>query len=339
MFNSTTQRSGFLAGGNFIVDSVKIIDKWPEQDTLSTILHTKRSNGGGPYNFLKNLARLAPAISRDAVGLLGNDVEGDWVRNDCRAAGIGIDQLTVEDGLTTSLTDVMTVADTGRRTFFHSRGANAHLEAHHFDFGKTSARVFMLGYLMLLDRLDILESNGTTGASRLLKAARQHGLLTAVDCVSVEHPQCREIATASLVEADVFFVNDVEASKILGKQVDKANVEMALLEIVKLGARGTVVLHMPKGAFALNAEKNAVLKQPSLNIPKEQISGASGAGDAFAAGYLYGLHEGWSTQESLICGVCVAAKSLFSPTPSDGLATVESCLKLEEQYGYSEISG
>ena len=35
----------------------------------------------------------------------------------------------------------------------------------------------------------------------------------------------------------------------------------------------------------------------------------SGAGDAFAAGFLYGLHEGWPTEETLRFGSAVGASA------------------------------
>ena len=51
-----SERKGILAGGNFILDQVKIIDAYPEQDMLATILEERICNGGGPYNVLKDLA-------------------------------------------------------------------------------------------------------------------------------------------------------------------------------------------------------------------------------------------------------------------------------------------
>ena len=52
----STQRKGILAAGNFIVDHVKIIDDYPQQDMLASIVSESQSNGGGPYNVLKCLA-------------------------------------------------------------------------------------------------------------------------------------------------------------------------------------------------------------------------------------------------------------------------------------------
>ena len=90
-------RSGILAAGNFIIDYVKLIDAWPEQDMLTNILSETSSNGGGPYNVLKDLAAMGVAYPLEACGLTGTDVNGDWILNDCKAAGIDTKQLDSDD--------------------------------------------------------------------------------------------------------------------------------------------------------------------------------------------------------------------------------------------------
>ena len=161
----------------------------------------------------------------------------------------------------------MTVASTGRRTFFHERGANAELDVENFDFSQTKAKIFSLGYLMLLDKLDTLAEDGSTGASTVLKAARAAGLITAVDAVSTPHPSFKEIAVASLKEADIFFVNELEAWWIVGHEVTLENLESAIRDIAKMGSPGTVVIHMPQGAIAYTLDEDRIAFQPSVDLP------------------------------------------------------------------------
>ncbi len=337
--SDSVRRNGILAGGNFIVDTVKIIDSWPEQDTLCSILSHSSSNGGGPYNILKNFARLAPGLPLEACGLLGDDPQGRWVLNDCAEAGINTTQLMLRAGAATSATDAMTVGGTGRRTFFHERGANAKLDVADFDFSKTTAKIFSLGYLMLLDSLDVLGDDGSTGAAVVLKAARSAGLITAVDAVSAANPRFRKIAVASLKEADIFFVNELEAGWIIGYEVTQENLEIAIRELADLGSRGVVVLHMPQMAIAYSLPDDRIETQPSVNLPNSEIVGATGAGDAFATGFLYAVHEGWSLKQSLNCAVCVAAMSLTDSTPSGGMKGLDDCMLLAETHGYKKQAG
>ena len=59
-----------MAGGNWIVDHVKMIDRWPPQDALANIRSQFSSNGGSPYNVLKDLARLGASFPLEGVGLV-----------------------------------------------------------------------------------------------------------------------------------------------------------------------------------------------------------------------------------------------------------------------------
>ena len=78
-------RNGILAGGNWIVDHVKLINTWPPQDALASILTQSDGNGGSAYNLLKNLARLGAQFPLEAVGLVGDDSDGRAIFADCAA--------------------------------------------------------------------------------------------------------------------------------------------------------------------------------------------------------------------------------------------------------------
>ncbi len=329
-----SKRSGILAGGNFIVDSVKMIDSYPAENMLASIASESRANGGGPYNVLKDLAAMGAGFPLEAAGRVGEDANGRWILQDCQAHYIDTRQLRATPGAPTSYTDVMTVAATGRRTFFHQRGANALLEAAHFDFTQTQARLFHLAYLMLLDSLDVVDSGGSTPAAAVLQRARQAGLQTSVDIVSTENPWFGEIARAAFPFADHLVINEIEAGKILGRALctgDLGVMKEAAVEILGLGVGEAVVLHFESGAVA--AEKTAApVAQGSLQLPAGFSQGASGAGDAFAAGYLYGVHEGWPMAKRLELAVCTAAACLTDATPSAGLRPIADCLALGRRY-------
>jgi len=330
----SSQRNGILAGGNFITDYVKLIDAWPEQDTLASIRSESMSNGGGPYNILKDLACLQPELPLEACGLVGEDANGQWIVDDCEAHKIDVKQLHRTSEAATSYTDAMTVASTGRRTFFHQRGANALLSPSHFDFSTSNARVFCLGFLMLLDSLDVLEEDGETGASQILKAAGKAGLITAVDCVSTPNSQFREIVLASLRQADVLFINEFEIGQVLGREVkaDRVSLESAARELENLGG-AQIVVHCASGAVVADAS-GIIGAQGSLSLPGDFVAGASGAGDAFAAGYLLGVHDGKEVKDCLLYAVASAAQSLSHASPSGGMTSLSECLALANRVGF-----
>ncbi|MBM3826678.1 MAG: carbohydrate kinase family protein [Verrucomicrobia bacterium] len=333
-----TERRGLLAAGNFIVDYVKVIDAYPAQDTLASILGESRSNGGGPYNVLKDLAAMKAGFPLEACGLVGDDANGQWIKRDCEEHGIDVAQLHLSKEHPTSFTDAMTVQSTGRRTFFHCRGANAHFDLKHCGFGKTDARILHLGYLMLLDRMDSFEG-GQTVAAKLLFNARSAGLETSVDMVSATHPRFREIALSALPLTDHLVLNEIEAGNTLGTPVAAGDAEgliRAAEQLLAAGVKRTVTIHTEHGAVCATAE-GLRLRQASLKLPSGYSKGATGAGDAFAAGMLYGLHEGLEMQARLKLAVCAAAACLSDPTPSKGLRPVAECLALADQFGFGEF--
>ena len=118
-------RSGLLAGGNWIIDQVKMIDVYPKHEQLANISGQSQGTGGSPYNVLLDLAKLGASFPLVGAGLVGQDALGEYILDDCRSNGIDPEFISVSPGTSTSYTDVMTEIEGGRRTFFHNRGANA----------------------------------------------------------------------------------------------------------------------------------------------------------------------------------------------------------------------
>ena len=86
-------RKGILAAGSFIVDHVKLIECWPPQDSLVNIFSEENSNGGGPYNLSKDVARLFPdehPFPLAVAGMVGDDADGRWILADCQMAAFEV---------------------------------------------------------------------------------------------------------------------------------------------------------------------------------------------------------------------------------------------------------
>jgi len=313
-----------------------VVDAWPQEEGLANILSQCDGNGGGAYNVLKDLALLGAPFPLAGVGRVGDDERGRMILSDCGALGIDSSRVVAEKGVSTSFTEVVTVRSTGKRSFFHHRGANALLGASHLDFERASQRIFYLGYLFLLDGLDAPGPGGAPAARDVLRRARAAGLQTALDCASAAAGQPWEAARPVLCEVDVLFANEVEAGRLCGReidQVDRRAVEAAARDLVGLGVRGWAIVHYPGGACACSGS-GEIVWQGAVRVRPEQVAGAAGAGDALAAGVLLGLHEGWPIGRSLELGVCAAAVSLLHPTCSGGLRPHAACLAFGREQGF-----
>ena len=338
----TGSRSGIIAGGNWIVDHVKVIDTWPPQDALASILSQSSGNGGAPYNLLKNLAKLGASFPLEAVGLVGDDADGRAILADCHAHNIVTRQLRTTPAAATSYTDVMTERGTGRRTFFHQRGANVLLAPEHFDFSGTRAKFFHLGYLLLLDSLDAPDSTGRPRAATVLHSARAAGLRTSLDCVSENSDRFQSVVKPVLPAVDLFFANDFEAEKLTGiplgrgSSLNRIAVEQSARELIRLGVHEWALIHFPEGVCACSAT-GEIVWQAAVKMPAAEIKGTAGAGDAFASGVLLGMHEAWPMRQCLELGASAAAISLQDPTCSASLRAQAECLALARTLGFAEL--
>src|SRR5437763_15826171 len=86
-------RNGILAGGNWIIDQVKIIDAYPARDHLANIRSQSQGTGGSPYNVLVDLANLGAPFPLMAAGLVGNDDLGRTSLQDCSRPKSDLKQL------------------------------------------------------------------------------------------------------------------------------------------------------------------------------------------------------------------------------------------------------
>jgi len=332
-------RAGVMAGGIFIVDHTKIIDRYPEPESLAEIGDSYRSNGGGPFNLLVDLARLAAAIPLEAVGRVGDDSDGEWILSRCRSCGIDVSQLRATPAATTSSTDVMTERATGRRTFFHCPGANALLDVDDFDLSRSSARLLYFGYPTLLAHLDARHSQEGTRAAELLRRARAAGFTTCVDFVTAPAERLAAVAPAILRHTDICLMNELEAERVTGialRHGDRLVAERlddAAQALIELGVTSCAVIHAPEGAH-VRARTGETARIGSVRVPREQIVGTAGAGDAFAAGFLMVWHQGGALDAALRAGAAAAAVCLLDATTSEGLRPLSECLAFADAHGY-----
>lgn len=336
-----SMRSGIYAAGNWIIDDIKIIDEYPHQDGLTKIRTIKSNNGGAPYNVLKDLSILKTPFPLYGAGLVGDDEKGQHIINDMKSCGVDVSNLQITKDAPTSYTDVMTVSSTGRRTFFHNCGANAFFSRDYLNLD-VNAKIFHMAYILLLDRMDEVDEHGKSMASYVFEEAQRLGFKTSTDIVSEASDRFQLVAPSSLPFINYLFVNEYEISKLTGieiceggkVQLEKAN--EALDKIIDMGVNDFAFLHFPEAAIACDANK-AKTVCPAVDVPANLIKGSAGAGDAFAAGILFGIHENWPIDQCLKIGVCSGAASLFDESCSDGLKSMDDVKSLEAKFGLKTI--
>ena len=326
------ERKGIIAAGNMLVDHVHQIVQWPERGWLAEITQSERSTGGAPLNVLLTLAKMRTGMPLQAVGLVGEDSDGDYIMAMLEQYHVNRQHVQRTNFAPTSMSQVMT-DPTGQRTFFHSPGANRLLDLPAFDRLDITMKIFHLGYLLLLDSLDMPDEEFGTRSARLLALMRGQGYETSLDLVSRKgDPRYQPLVLPCLPHLDYLVINELEAGEFSGLDMRTAadaphidNIATAASQLMQAGVKQRVVIHCPEGAWGLQSGSEGQWVASRM-LKQEEIVGSVGAGDAFCAGLLYGCHERWSLSRSIHLAHACARASLLCANAIDGAKSLEELL-------------
>lgn len=300
-----SERYGITLAGTLVEDHIKLINDYPKMNMQSTIYSISRAVGGGVPNVGINLAKIDRNIKVNAVGRVGNDSNGHYLIDELRKNGIDVSGVTVSQTAGTSFTDVMTVKETGERTFFHYRGANAEFSPEDVDIANMDCRMIHVAYILMLDALDAEDSQYGTVMARFLKDLQSAGMITSIDVVSDSDGLFAEKVVPALKYTDNAFMNEIEACGISGLpprdengKILVENIKKTMEIIMSEGVGQRVIVHCPEAGFCLN-QSGEFTVVPSIKLPKGYIKGSVGAGDAFCAGCLYGIYKGFDDKKIL----------------------------------------
>jgi len=333
-------RQGIACGGVWVVDLVKVIDHYPQENSIAYICEMSRGGGGLAHNVVIDLARFDPSLPLYALGVIGNDGYGDFLVQECRRfPNVNIDQLRRTDVDVTSYTDVFSIKGSASRTFFHYPGTNRLFQPALVDVDKLPVKMFHLGYLLLMEAMDQPDQEFGTVAARLLAQLQNRNIRTSIDLVSEDSSRFRHIVPPALKYTDYCIINDWEAEKLtgislrVGNKLLVENLRMIGSTIFDFGVNDLVVIHFPEGSYLLSKQGMELL-QPSLALPDDYIVGSAGAGDSFCAGILYGIYHGWGHDLTLRFANCAGAMNLSDLTTTGGLKSWQEILRMEERFRY-----
>jgi len=333
------QRSGILTAGSWCVDNNKTLQVWPSEDTMSTITGLDRQGGGSGSNMAFDLKRLDPDFFVETMGIVGDDSDGQFLIGKCDEAGVKRDRLAMIKGGMTAFTDCFNSLESGKRTHLYFPGVADALSPDDFDFSTTKAKLLHLGLPGAHKTMDGPWGNDTTGWATVLRAAQKAGLKTNLEMVTTTREKVRHFGLSALPHLDLLIVNDFEIGAVAdvetrdGLQTLPDKIVKALHKILELGSVSIAAAHFPEGAIALSRD-GSLFSVGSVAMPANEIAGVNGAGDAFAAGFLYNWHQAKPIDEALRFGHAVAAASMREVSTTAGVTSVAETLKLAQQWGY-----
>ena len=329
----SNNKNGIAIAGNIITDVVNTLDFFPEVSMLANVLDSVVSVGGCVPNTIIDIAKIDPSVPLSAIGLVGADDYGKILKDTLSKYGIDTSMVKVTDKCPTSNTQVMSDSRTGTRTFFYSKGTNAHFGIDDIDVDNLKCDIFHIGYLLLLDKFDEPDSEYGTKMARLLSKIQAKGIKTSIDAISKDTDDFKPTIEAALKYCDYVVMNEIECCKVSGLDprnadgtINKENIRKTRELFFDLGVKEKVVIHCCEAGFLMNADKNMIVV-PSLELPKGYIKGSVGAGDSYAAACLYGFFKEFDDTYILEFASAVAACNLSEP---DAISGVRSKAETEE---------
>ena len=275
--------------GDLIEDVVVWLSAEPNlgTDTDSII---QRTRGGSAAN-VAMFAALTGTESR-FIGQVGNDVLGQQLCSALQRAGV--DVCVVSEGRTGSI--VVLVQPNGERTFLTDRGVASHLSLVDASLMANVGILHVPSYSLVTEPL-------ASTSLLYIKAAQSLGAVISIDASStsvLEHfGVARYKSLIQSIQPQVFLCNEDEAG-LLGVRATEG-MPGAALTVIKRGAHSTL-------AISQNNEHYEVAVAPVANIVD-----TTGAGDAFAAGFLPAFVATNDVESAIARGHAVAARVLRSP--------------------------
>ena len=295
---------GVIGLGMWCVDTTYKINELPERGKLEPILDSFQCVGGGPSNVLTDLSSLGFNYPMIAMGSIGLDGNASIIKDHLKKNNIQINYLISSKTVPTSQTVCMSEKK-NERTFLYYPGANSLLDTKHFkiDDLKSKPKILYIGYLTLLGKLDKFNNNKTR-LNIVLEKAKKKNLITVLDLVSNKTSHFQKIVYSALPFTDYLLLNEIEAQLLFKKSIKKndnyLNIKLILQltkKIFKKGLLKGLIIHNSKESVCVLKDQTHNIK--SKIIPQQKIKNAVGAGDAFCAAFIYGIHENWNIEKIL----------------------------------------
>jgi len=260
---------------------MNLVDEPSAERIYSHMGQATECSGGSAANTLAGIAGLGGKCA--FTGKVKDDELGAIFRHDMRAIGVAFDTPAAPTGPATARCLIFVTPD-GERTMNTFLGACANVAE--TDIDKTlvasGAILYIEGYLW-----DPPHAKAAIRkAIHVAKAAGRKVAFTLSDMFCVERHRAEFLALLA-DHIDILFANEREIMALFGA----STLEPALEKLQGLCSIAAIT-RSEKGCIIVSGSETIVVAAP----PVPQVVDTTGAGDLFAAGFLFGLSRGWGMQ-------------------------------------------
>ena len=285
-----------LANCNLRKGTMQLADAAQQHALMTTLNHYTAPTGQVGGGSAANTAFAFAALGGSAFYAcrVGNDETGNFYLADLSSAGVQTSPLSQELGQTG--TCLVMVTPDGERTMHTHLGITTDLSPDQVDLAplKGAQHLYIEGYLCTSD-------SARQAVAVVRELARLQGTKIAM---SLSDPAMVQYAHEGLVEmlgigVDVLFCNEMEA--LLFSRTENIDDALPILHqhaplvVVTLGANGALISQAAGDGWA---------RIPVVPHVVAEVLDTNGAGDNFAAGFLFGLSQAMSLTD---CGFLASA--------------------------------
>jgi len=288
------------AGDDFLVShgmtkgAMALIDEERATAIYKAMGPATEISGGSAANTIAGLASFGARAA--FVGKVRDDQLGHVFGHDIKAANVAFETPAAKTGTATARSYILVSPD-GERTMNTFLGAAQDLSPADVDAGQIAASsiVYLEGYLW--DPKDAKDA--FLKASKIAHDNKRIVALTLSDAFCVGRYRDEFLNLIRTKTVDLVFANEAELSSLYQND----NFDAALAQL-RSDANLAVVTRSEKGCVV--AAKDKVTAVPAF--PVKQVVDTTGAGDLFAAGFLFGTVRGMTHEQSGRLGALAAAE-------------------------------
>ena len=297
----------FLAAEGLTKDSMRLVDADEARRLYDHMQPAREVSGGCAGNTAAGVAALGGRAG--FIGQVAPDQLGEFYMHDLRAAGVEFTTPPADVGIPTARSMILVTPD-GHRTMNTFLGAAQHLAVEALDEEqiRSAAILYLEGYLWDPETPRYAMVRGI----EIAREARRKVAFSLSDIFCVDRHREGFNALIDGDRIDILFANEAEILALAGVP----HLETAAAAVAPK-VETVVVTRGPAGAFAIRAGERA-------DVPAEPVTevvDTTGAGDLFAAGFLFGEAKAKPLADSLRLGAICAAEIIqhYGARPEENL--------------------
>lgn len=305
-----------LCLGSVTVDIiVHPVDALPNVGCLQGVEGVKPLPGGCAVNAALDLQKLGADVEISC--LIGKDPFGSILTEHFKAQGLSINGVVVDPNTATTVSIVL-INSQGERSFLYYPGSASEYNYKHIDkkISNQSDIIFVAGQM-------ILPSFEGEDLAKYLKEMKDLGKMTVMDTAWDKDGKWLSRIKDALPFTDLFMPSREEAEALSGLKEPEEIADF----FFDMGCKSVVIKLGKEGALVCESRDERFYQPIFDNI---NVVDTTGAGDAFCAGFLYGLSKDWSYQRCAKLASLVSACCIEERGASTGIKSfTETLLKID----------